>query len=471
MSLRLYNTLSRQKEEFVPITENEVKMYVCGPTVYNYVTIANLFAYIYPDILHRYFVYQKYNIKHIMNLTDVDDKTIKTSQEQSLSLDEFTQTYIDAFLQDLKDLNIQSPSQLTRATEYIPEMIKIIQKLLDEKYAYIGQDHSVYFSIVKFPEYGKLAHLDTSGLKVGFRIDHQEYDKDNAADFVLWKARTPQDGDNYWPSPFGEGRPGWSIECSAMSMKNLGPTIDIHTGGVDLIFPHHENEIAQSECYSQQQFVHYWLHNEHILINGQRMGKSLHNFYNLQDVKNNKFSGRDLRYLYLGCHYRSKLNFTWDSLQAAHNVLKNIDNFVLRLRNVKIETPNIPANSYESLFVSSENQFFDAIEDDLNTPKALAVMHNLIKKINILIDDDKIGQRIAEKTIELLEKFDHILGVIFVEIQSKSTIPATIEELAKKRQQARKKKDFKKADEYRQQIENAGYAVEDKDNQYIIKKI
>lgn len=469
MSLKLYNTQTRQKDDFIPLKENEVKMYVCGPTVYNYVTIANLFAYIFPDVLRRYFEYKKLKIKHVMNLTDVDDKTIKTSQAQNIPLDEFTKKYINAFHDDLIDLNVLPPTKITRATEYIDEMIKLIQKLLDDKYAYIGQDQSVYFSIIKFPEYGKLSHLDKSGLKIGFRVDHQEYDKENAADFVLWKARAPEDGENFWPSPFGPGRPGWSIECSAMSMKNLGTTIDIHTGGIDLIFPHHENEIAQSECFSGRKFVNYWLHNEHVLINGQRMGKSLNNFYNLRDIQAKKFTGRDLRYLYLGCHYRSKLNFTWDSLQAAANVLKNIDNFIIRLRNVKTEIPNVPANSYESLFISSEDQFFDAIEDDLNTPKSLAVMHNLIKKINILIDDNKIGQRIAERTLELLEKFDQILGVIFIDLKQTTTIPPEIEDLAQKREKARQKKDFTKADEIRQQIEKAGYTVEDTDSGFLLK--
>ncbi len=469
MNLKLYNTLTRQKEEFIPITENEVKMYICGPTVYNYVTIANLFAYVFPDVLRRYFEYKKYLVKQVMNLTDIDDKTVKTSQIQKISLKDFTKTYIDAFKQDLQELNTIPPT-FTPATEYINEIIKIIQKLIDKKFAYVGQDGSVYFSILKFPDYGKLAHLDKSGLKIGFRVDHQEYDKDNAADFVLWKTKTPEDGENFWPSPFGDGRPGWSIECSAMSMKNLGETIDIHTGGVDLVFPHHENEIAQSECYSGHQFVKYWLHNEHVLINGQRMGKSLNNFYNLRDIKEKNYSGRDLRYLYLGCHYRSKMNFTWDSLQAAHNVLKNIDKFIIRLRNVKNDIPNIPANSYESLFVSSEDQFFDAIEDDLNTPKALAVMHNLIKKINILIDDNKIGQRIAEKTLELLGKYDQVLGVLFVTLPKKIVISKKIKDLAEKREQARQKKDFEKADELRQAIEKAGYSIEDTNSGFLLQK-
>ncbi|MBU0647983.1 cysteine--tRNA ligase [Patescibacteria group bacterium] len=458
MALKLYNTLSRQKEEFKPLKENHVKMYVCGPTVYNYVTIANFRGYIIPDILRRYFEYHGYKIKHVMNLTDVDDKTIRVSQEQKISLAEYTQKYSDAFLEDANKLNIIPPTKICKATDHIKEMIKIIKYLLKKNIAYQGKDGSIYFSILKFEEYGKLAKLDKTGLKIGHRVSHQEYDKDQAADFVLWKAHTQADGENFWKSPFGPGRPGWSIECSAMSMKYLGETFDIHTGGVDLIFPHHENEIAQSECYTGKKFVNYWIHHEHILVNGQRMGKSLKNFYTVRDILDKNYSPRDLRYLYLSSHYRSKLNFTWDSIKAAHNVLKNIDNFITRLQNVKKEMPNIPANSYESLFTSSQNQFFEAVEDDLNTPKAISVLHNLIKKINILLDDEKIGKKAAQKTIELLKDFDRILAVLFVETYK---IPAKITALVQKREKARDNKDFRLADKIRQEITKAGYAVED----------
>lgn len=458
MGLKLYNTYSRIKENFIPLKKNQVKMYTCGPTVYNYVTIANHRAYIVADILRRYFEYQQYKIKHVMNLTDVDDKTIKHSQEQNTKLKDFTKIYIDAFMENLHELNIIPPTKIVRATDCIKDMIKLIQILLDKKIAYTGQDGSVYFSIVKFPEYGKLAKLDKAGMKIGFRVSHQEYDKEQAADFVLWKARTPEDGDNFWPSPFGEGRPGWSIECSAMSMKHLGETFDIHTGGIDLIFPHHENEIAQSKGATGKDFVKYWVHHEHMLVNGQRMGKSLKNFYTIQDIKDEKYTPRDLRYLYLCCHYRTKMNFTWDSLQASANVLRNIDNFIIRLGNVKKEVPNIPANSYESLFNSTVTQFQEAIDDDLNTPKAIAVIHNLIKKINILLDENKIGKRAAQKTIEMISDFDKILGVLIEKIEK---IPAKITKLAKEREKARLAKDYKKSDELRKEINKAGYDIED----------
>ncbi len=458
MALKLYNTFTRQKEEFKPIKEGEVKMYSCGPTVYNTVHIGNLRAYAWVDILRKYFDFEEFAVTHVMNITDVEDKTIKASQEEGISLSELTERYTSQFMQNLIDLNITSPTKIVKATDHIKDMIKIIEDLLDKKVAYKGDDGSIYFSIVKFPNYGKLSKLDKSGIKIGFRVDHQEYDKDQAADFVLWKARTEEDGEVFWKSPWGEGRPGWHIECSAMVIKNIGKTIDIHTGAVDNIFPHHENELAQAECHTDKKFVNYWLHNEHLLVNGQKMSKSKNNFYKLQDIYDQKFSARDFRYLLIGSHYRSKLNFTWDSLQAAHNVLKNVDKFIARLEKVKAEKPQIPANSYESLFNSTHDQFFDAIEDDLNTPKALSVIHNMIKKINILVDEDKIGKRAARKTIMLLKKFDNILGIIFVATKK---IPKKIVAISNKREVARNEKDFKESDKLRKEIEKAGYEIED----------
>jgi len=458
MALKLYNTLSRSKEEFEPIKPKQVKMYVCGPTVYDHVHIGNLSSYLFADILRRYFDYSGYKVKHVMNITDVDDKTIKASRENGVPLAEYTQQYTQIFLDDLHKLKIVPPTKIVYATQHINDMIKIIEKLLKEKIAYKGKDGSVYFSIVKFPEYGKLNRIDKSNLKIGLRVDHQEYDKEEAADFVLWKARTEEDGDVYWDSPFGEGRPGWHIECSAMSMKHLGETIDIHTGAVDNAFPHHENEIAQSECYTGKKFVNYWLHREHLLINGQKMSKSKNNFATLETIENEKYTPRAFRYLVLTSHYRSKLNFTWESLKACQNVLKNFDKFIIRLGKVKKEMPNIPANSYDSLFTSIENQFFDAIEDDLNTPKGIAVIHNFIKKINILLDQDKIGKKAAGRTIELFKKFDEILGVIFT-VEFK--IPKKIEKLAADREEARQTKDYKSADKIRQDIEKAGFVIED----------
>ncbi len=458
MALKLFNTFTRQKEEFKPQKEGQVKMYTCGPTVYNYVHLGNLRAYTWVDILRKYFEFNEWDVKHVMNITDVDDKTIQASQKENLPLTDLTEKYTSIFMQNLMDLNITPPTKIVKATDHIKEMIKIIQKLVDEKFAYIGKDGSVYFSIVKFPEYGKLSKLDKSGIKIGFRVDHQEYDKDQAADFALWKAHSESDGEVYWNSPWGKGRPGWHIECSAMSMKHLGDTIDIHTGAVDNIFPHHENEIAQSECYTGKKFVRYWLHNEHMLVNGQKMSKSKNNFFTLDSIRDNKLNPRDLRYLIVSSHYRSKMNFTWDSINAAHNVLKNIDKFINRLEKVNKEKPQIPANSYESLFNSSTTQFFDAIEDDLNTPKALAVIHNLIKKINILLDEDKIGKRAAKKTLKMLHDFDQIFGILFV---ASDKIPLKIKKIVTDREEARKIKDFNTADKLRKEIEKAGYEIED----------
>jgi len=458
MALKLYNTFTRQKSEFQPIKDKQVAMYTCGPTVYNHPHIGNLRAYTWVDILRKYFDFHQFKVKHVMNITDVDDKTIKASQENHVSLKDFTSAYTKEFMQNILALNITPPTKIANSTDHIKDMIKIIQDLLDKKIAYQGEDGSVYFSIVKFPDYGKLSKIYKSGIKIGFRINHQEYDKDQAADFVLWKSRTPEDGDVFWKSPFGEGRPGWHIECSAMSMKYLGTHIDIHTGAVDNIFPHHENEIAQSECYTGHKFVNYWLHNEHVLVNGQKMSKRDHNFYILQDIVDQKFTPRDLRYLYIQSHYRSKLNFTWDSIQAAHNVLKNFDKFTARLEKVHTEKPHIPANSYESLFTSSHDLFHEAIEDDLNTPKALSIVHNLTKKINILVQEDKIGKRAATKTLELLHEFDQILGVLFIKSEK---IPKKIQKIATDREKARLEKDFSTADKLRKEIEQTGFEIED----------
>ena len=327
--LKLYNTLSRRKEIFKPIKNNKVGMYTCGPTVYYYPHIGNYRAYIVADILKRYLKYKGFKIDHVMNITDVDDKTIRDSQKQNLSLKEFTSKYEKAFLEDLNTLNIQKPDRLARATEHIKEMENLIKKLIDKGFAYKGKDNSIYYSISKFKDYGKLSKIKIKELKAGARVKQDEYEKKQVSDFALWKAWDKEDGNVFWETEFGKGRPGWHIECSAMSSKYLGDQFDIHTGGIDLIFPHHENEIAQSEGASgKKPFVKYWIHNEWLLIEGKKMSKSFGNFYTLRDILNKGYSPMSIRYVLLSTHYRQQMNFTFKKLDAAKNSLQRWGNFL-----------------------------------------------------------------------------------------------------------------------------------------------
>ncbi len=332
MSLKVYNTLSRRVEELVPLTPGRVHMYTCGPTVYNFAHVGNFRAYIFEDLLRRYLLYHGYQVCQVMNLTDVDDKTIRGAREKGVSLAEFTRPYVAAFFEDIERLNIARAEHYPAATDHVPEMIALIQTLLDKGVAYRSDDGSVYFSIAKFPGYGKLAHLDMDGLQAGARVAQDEYQKDNVADFALWKAWDPADGDVAWDAPWGRGRPGWHIECSAMSMKYLGPSFDLHTGGMDNIFPHHEDEIAQSEAATGQPFARYWMHCAHLVVEGRKMSKSLGNFYTLRDVLGRGYTGREVRYVMLATHYRQSLNFSFASLDAARAALGRVDEFTARLQ-------------------------------------------------------------------------------------------------------------------------------------------
>ncbi|MBS0620017.1 MAG: cysteine--tRNA ligase [Verrucomicrobia bacterium] len=338
--LKLFNTESREKEEIIPPHGRPLRIYTCGPTVYNFAHIGNFRTYVFEDLMRRTFKFFGYKVEQVMNITDVDDKTIKGAIREGISLDSYTQPYTEAFFQDLRTLNIEPVEHYPRATDYIPEMISIIQKLEERGIAYRGQDGSVYFAIDKFPSYGRLSHLHLGELEAGAsqRIANDEYDKENISDFVLWKAYDPErDGMIYWESPFGKGRPGWHIECSAMAMKILGETLDIHVGGVDNIFPHHENEIAQSEAYSCCRFVKHWLHAEHLLVDHKKMSKSLGNFFTLRDLIEKGYSGREVRYMLLQAHYRTQLNFTMHGMDGAVATLKRLKDFVLRLRLIRKE--------------------------------------------------------------------------------------------------------------------------------------
>ncbi|MBP3395276.1 MAG: cysteine--tRNA ligase, partial [Lentisphaeria bacterium] len=378
--MRFYNTLGRNMQDFQPIEEKVAKMYTCGPTVYNYAHIGNFRAYLFEDLLRRSLEYHGYKVTQVMNLTDVDDKTIRDSRAAGLKLQDFTRKYKDAFFEDLRTLRIEPAEHYPEATTHIPEMIEMIRILFEKGFAYKSEDGSVYFSIAKFKDYGKLAKIDMEQQRSGVRINNDEYDKDSVADFALWKAWSESDGDVKWDSPWGPGRPGWHLECSAMSMKYLGRTFDIHTGGIDNMFPHHEDEIAQSEAANSCKFVNYWLHCEHLTIDKKKMSKSLGNFYTLRDLLNKGYSGKEVRWALIGTHYRSKLNFNLGLCDQARSTLKKFADFFGRLKAL----PQGTAGKEEALRLAADadKKFADAIGDDLNIAEALSAVFTLERAVN-----------------------------------------------------------------------------------------
>ncbi len=469
LPVQLFNTKTHQKEPFRPQQKDDVKLYTCGPTVYDYAHIGNLRTYVFEDLLKRVLQYKGYGVHHVMNLTDVDDKTIRGALKAGVTLDDFTQKYKDAFFQDLETLNIIPANIYPQATDHIPEMIAMIQTLIEKGIAYKGKDQSVYFSIHKFPDYGKLSHLNLDELQSGAsnRIQNDEYDKDNVTDFVLWKHYDQErDGSIYWESPFGKGRPGWHLECSAMAMKYLGETLDIHMGGVDNIFPHHENEIAQSECASCKTFCPLWVHTEHLLVDGKKMSKSLGNFFTLRDLLNKGFNGVQVRYMLLQTHYKTQLNFTFKGLEASHSSLERIQNFIQRLQHAPEDVVN-PANIH-TLLEKAQHYFDTAICDDINISQALAALFDLIREVNAIMDQRALPKKSALLVLELLQKFDKILGVLSFE--SVTVIPSELQEALEKREQARKNKNWSEADRLRDLIQEKGYLIEDGPSGASLKK-
>lgn len=457
----LFNTASRDKEQFKPMNGNQVKMYTCGPTVYNFAHIGNFRAYVFEDLLRRTLKFLGYDVTQVMNLTDVDDKTIKGAIANKVSLNEFTKTYKDAFFSDLKKLNIEKAEYYPAATDYIQDMIEMIQGLLEKGVAYKGGDGSIYFAINKFPRYGCLSHLHLEDLQVGAseRVAADEYEKDSAADFVLWKAYDAErDGEIFWDSPFGKGRPGWHLECSTMAMKILGDTIDIHVGGIDNMFPHHENEIAQSEAYSDKQFVKLWMHCDHLIVDGKKMSKSLGNVYNLNDLIAKGYTGIHVRYMLLQTHYKTQLNFTLAGLEAVKSSLQRLQDFIFRLQNIEDSTPH---EGYATpILEKAKKDFIDALADDLNISKALATLFDVVREVNTLIDQKKVNKKDAEHVLALLKEFNEVLGLLTFE-QEASGIPQEIQSLFDKRLQARQAKNFSLADQLRDQITASGYLIED----------
>jgi cysteinyl-tRNA synthetase len=454
MTLRFFNTLTRTKEEFYTVYPGEVRMYTCGPTIYDYAHIGNFRAYVFGDILHRYLVYKGYKVTYVMNLTDVDDKTIAGSQKEGITLAEYTRKYKDAFFKDIKDLNIIPADIYPEATTHIKEMTDLVKTLLDKDKAYVNEG-STYYRIASFPRYGKLSHMEMSGLKSGTRVVADEYEKEQVADFALWKGWEQKDGPVFWETEVGNGRPGWHIECSAMSMKYLGKHFDIHTGGVDLIFPHHENEIAQSEAATGEKFVNFWLHNEHLMVEGRKMAKSFGNYYTLRDLLKKGFHPIAIRYLLLATHYRQQLNFTFDGLEAAKNALQRLYDFVDNLKRLKNKEDN---PEVKPILQKAKEDFEKAMDDDLNTSEALGVLFTLVKDINRLVDEKIISSADAETVLDTVQGFDSVLGLLKRE---ELILDAEVKTLIEKRIQARKDKDFKMSDRIRKDLENQGIILED----------
>jgi cysteinyl-tRNA synthetase len=456
MPLRLYNTLTQQVEDFSPADGRTVRMYTCGPTVYHYVHIGNLRTFTFQDILRRWLRAHNYALDHVMNITDVEDKIIRSAMQQGKSLSEYTAVYEQAFLQDSDRLRLERPERLVRATEHIREMVEAIEILAQKGYTYESEG-SVYYRISKFPEYGKLSHLDVAGIKSGARVDVDEYDKADARDFVLWKSRK---GDEpFWDASLGPGRPGWHIECSVMAMKYLGETLDIHAGGIDLTFPHHENEIAQSEAITGRQFVRCWLHAEHLIVEGQKMSKSLGNFFTLRDLLDKGFSPEAIRYLLASVPYRKKLNFTFDGLKAAATAIDRLRNFKLRLDSEKFAEGRSEAVAERS--AAALQQFDSSLDDDLNTAEALAAIFEFIRETNSAMDSGEFRSGNREEAGAVLGRFDSVFDVLRPTVSESALSDSEIEGLVAQRQEARKQRDFKRSDEIRNELLERGVILED----------
>jgi len=477
----VYNTISRKLEVFEPLKDKEVRMYNCGPTVYDYPHIGNYRSFCFADLLKRYLLWKGYKVIQVMNITDVDDKLIKKVNESKKSLKEITSFYEKEFLKGLEQLNCIKADYYPRATEHIKDMQEIIQKLLDKGYAYLTDD-GIYYSISKFKDYGKLSGIKKEELKAGARVAVQEYSKEQASDFALWKKYVEEDGDIFWEPEFVvngkrikiKGRPGWHIECSAMSRKYLGESFDIHTGAVDLIFPHHENEIAQSEAASERQFVKYWMHNAFLIVEGKKMSKSLGNFYTLRDILDRGYKGYEIRYVLLNCHYREQLNFTFKELEAARETIKRIIENIDRINSIKNIKEKNSKIEKEEFIKSYKDRFEKEMDNDLNLPGALSVFFGFLNEINKKIDLKEIDKKDAKRLIETIYDFDAVLGLGLKNIYNKIKkikIPSEIKKLLNEREKARKEKNFKLADEIREKIKAKGWTIEDSLEGPKIKKI
>ena len=468
MPLHIFNTLTRKKEPFTPIDPKKVKLYTCGPTVYNFAHIGNLRTFVFEDFFRRTLEYFNFTVKHVMNITDIDDKTIKGANAKKIGLREFTDVYTKAFLSDLKKLNVLPAHHNPRASDYVKEMIAMIQSLLNKKIAYTDSLGNVFFNIKKYEDYGKLSGLKLDELQEGAsnRVDSDEYEKIGASDFVLWKAYDEKrDGPIYFEAPWAKGRPGWHIECSAMAKALLGESIDVHMGGVDNIFPHHENEIAQSECCNHKELSRYWVHAEHLLVDGKKMSKSLGNFYTLRDLLDKGYTTRQIRFVLLQAHYRTQANFTFESLVAADHALKRIDACIEQLEQIEGDKEAISFNLCPYL-----ESLDKSLMDDLNTPLVYAALFNMVAYLNTLLEKKVLSIRQAKEAFCAFDKFELVLGFIKT-AKEKIQVPQEILEALEKRNQARKKKDYETADKMRALIDKAGYQIVDTDKKSYVKPL
>lgn len=456
MALGFYNTLTQKREPFAPMNGNVVRMYTCGPTVYNFVHIGNLRTFTFQDILRRWLKASGYQLDHVMNITDIEDKIIRHAAAANQTIYEYTAKYTEAFLEDCATLRLERPEHLVKATDHIGDMVLAIQKLEQRGYTYLS-DSSVYYRIAKFPEYGKLSHNDFSGIRAGARVDVDEYDKADARDFVLWKAK--KDNEPAWQTPLGEGRPGWHIECSVMAMKYLGETLDIHAGGVDLTFPHHENEIAQSEAITGKPFARFWLHAEHLSIDAQKMSKSLGNFYTLRDLVGMGHAPEAIRYLLASVPYRKKLNFTFEGLQAAATSIERLRNFGLRLETDRFTEGTNPAIATRT--EQAQKAFSDALDDDLNTADALASVFEYIRDCNSWMDSGEFRAEDAKGARQFLARFDSIFDILRPSSKNDGPSDDEVNLLIGQRTAAKKARNFALADDIRNQLAAQGVVLED----------
>jgi cysteinyl-tRNA synthetase len=478
LSLHLYNTLSGKVEEFAPSIDNTIRMYACGLTVYDYGHIGNFRTFVAIDILRRFLRQSGFGLQHVMNITDVDDKIIRNAAREHKSVTEYTKKYEEAFLEDMQTLSLERPERVVRATDHIQQMAEFIRKLEEKGFAYRTEDGSYYFKISKFPQYGKLSKKDFSGMEIGARVDVDEYEKDDARDFALWKA--PKEGEAYWETPIGKGRPGWHIECSVMSMQYLGQSFDLHAGGEDLVFPHHENEIAQSEALTGQTFARFWMHVRFLLVEGEKMSKSAGNFYTLRDLLLKGHKPSSIRFLLSSVPYRKQLNFTFDGLKQAVHSVERLRNFKARVEMAQLA----PGRNeiVQALAEKCKTEMRAALDDDLNTAQALAAMFDLVREVNTIADQGQLRQDDKAPLLDALRQFDEIFAVIkdddaekiahaaewakahgleTTDLPSHAISDEEVERLIAERTAAKKARDFAKADAIRKQLADAGIIVED----------
>jgi cysteinyl-tRNA synthetase len=454
LTIRFHDTLTRRLELFTPLEPGRVRMYTCGPTVYDFPHIGNFRAYVWEDLLRRFLKYRGFTVTQVMNITDVEDKTIRDSRAAGMELGEYTEKYIQAFFEDIDTLGMERAEHYPRATEHVDEMVGLITKLVEKGHTYLSEG-SVYYRISTFPTYGRLSHLDPSGIRAGARVDSDEYEKEDARDFVLWKGR--KEGEPSWATPLGEGRPGWHIECSAMSMKYLGDTFDIHTGGVDNIFPHHENEIAQSEAATGKPFVRYWLHCAHLMVDGQKMSKSMGNQYTLRDLLERGLDPHAIRYFLLSSHYRKPLNFTQEGAKQAAQALQRIHDFAERLATAAAG-PDAPGGETAAAVRRHREAFDAALDDDLNTAEALAALFETIRLTNAALDRGDADGETLSTARSLLADFRTVFGVA---PREQGELEPELAALIEARQQARERKEYAEADRIRATLLERGIVVED----------